>query len=91
MPVGFLRRGRGREGQNGRERQGEGADHCPTLRLAIGLIKINVRAQRQRYWESRSNLRETAMPFDSIIVITAVVIAFFAFGLTLAWAHRQAH
>lgn len=31
------------------------------------------------------------MPFDSIIVITAVVIAFFAFGLTLAWAHRQAH
>jgi len=31
------------------------------------------------------------MPFDSIIVVTSVVIAFFAFGLTLAWAHARAH
>ncbi len=31
------------------------------------------------------------MPFDSIIVISSVIAAFVAFGLTLAYAHRKAH
>jgi hypothetical protein len=60
-------------------------------RVGSGLIKINVRAPARRYCMPRSNLRETAMPFDSIIVISAVVAAFVAFGLTLAWAHSRAH
>lgn len=31
------------------------------------------------------------MPFDAVIVITVVVTAFVAFGLSLAWAHFRAH
>jgi hypothetical protein len=31
------------------------------------------------------------MPFDTIVVVTVVITAFVAFGLTLAWAHSRAH
>ncbi len=31
------------------------------------------------------------MPVDTVIVVTVVITAFVAFGLTLAWAHGRAH
>jgi hypothetical protein len=31
------------------------------------------------------------MPFDTVVVVTVVITAFVAFGLTLAWAHARAH